>query len=99
MQLRYTLPNVIRSVTMDQNAKKQAVAKAAISYVENDSIVFPVNEKAGLMYKSGIWIKLTNWDADGKTAPLLNSERRGRITQDFKVAPFFEHVKENEFEY
>lgn len=39
MQLRYTLPNVIRSVTMDQNAKKQAVAKAAISYVENDSIV------------------------------------------------------------
>ena len=39
MQLSYTLPNVIRSVTMDQNAKKQAVAKAAISYVENDSIV------------------------------------------------------------
>jgi len=67
--------------------------------VENDSIVFPVNEKAGLMYKSGIWIKLTNWDADGKTAPLLNSRRRGRITQNFKVAPFFEHVKENEFEY
>ena len=67
--------------------------------VENDSIVFPVNEKAGLMYKSGIWIKLTNWDADGKTAPLLNSQRRGRITQNFKVAPFFEHVKENEFEY
>ena len=39
MQLSYTLSNVIRSVTMDQNAKKQAVAKAAISYVENDSIV------------------------------------------------------------
>ena len=26
-------------VTMDQNAKKLAVAKAAIEYVENDSIV------------------------------------------------------------
>ena len=67
--------------------------------VEDQSIIFPVNPGAKLMYKSGIWIKLTNWDTQGKHAPLLNSRRRGRITEDFKIAPFFEHVKMNEGGY
>ena len=67
--------------------------------IEKQSIVFPVNPDARLMYKSGIWIKLTNWDTGGEHAPLLNSKRRGRITQDFNVAPFFEHVKMNEGGY
>ena len=67
--------------------------------IEKESILFPVDPNAKLVYKSGIWIKLTNWDSTGKYSPLLDSKRRGRITQDFKVAPFFEHVKLNEFQY
>ena len=35
----YTSRDNFWRVTMDQNAKKQAVAKAAIDYVEQDSIV------------------------------------------------------------
>ena len=30
---------------------------------------------------------------------ILIAKRRGRITQDFKIAPFFEHVAMNEFGY
>ena len=67
--------------------------------IEKESILFPVDANAKQDYKSVIWIKLTNWDSSGKYSPLLNSKRRGRITQDFKIAPFFEHVKLNEFQY
>ena len=47
----------------------------------------------------GIWIKLTNWAADesGRVDP--QSQRRGRVTQSFNLAPFFDHVQENEGGY
>ena len=83
----------------DRVARAFGVTEVKSRPVGPDSIVFPVGDGSGLMYRSGIWIKITDWDATGKEAPLLNSTRRGRITQDFKVAPFFEHVKLNEGGY
>ena len=65
---------------------------------EDDTFYFPLNEKNTRVYK-GIWIKLTNWNSDGKETVLSNSRRRGRLTEDFNVAPFFEHVTENEGGY
>ena len=62
---------------------------------EDDTFYFPLSEKSTRVYK-GIWIKLTNWNSDGKETVLSNSRRRGRLTEDFNVAPFFEHVTENE---
>jgi molybdenum cofactor biosynthesis enzyme MoaA len=47
----------------------------------------------------GIWIKLTNWQADDGGFVDYGSLRRGRITPEFKIAPFFEHVRENEGGY
>ena len=44
-------------------------------------------------------IRLVDWNTDDDGVPDSNSEIRGRITQDFKIAPFFNHVKENEFGY
>lgn len=47
-----------------------------------------------------IILKITDWSifaADQIVDPKANA--RGRITQDFKVAPSFEHIKENEFGY
>ena len=52
------------------------------------------------MHKSGVWFKIANWKGEqGQTIPLRNNTRRGRLTPDFKVAPFFEHVKLNEGGY
>ena len=65
---------------------------------EDDTFYFPLSEKSTRVYK-GIWIKLTNWNSDGKETVLSNSRRRGRLTEDFNVAPFFEHVTENEGGY
>lgn len=66
---------------------------------EGNSVVFPLDGIGKTMLR-GRWVKLTNWCTDNESGiPDPKSERRGRITQDWKVAPFFEHVKENEFGY
>jgi len=46
----------------------------------------------------GFWAKITNWNVDGAN-PDPNSVRRGRVTENFMVAPFFEHVVANEGGY
>ena len=46
----------------------------------------------------GFWTKITNWNVDDAN-PDPNSKRRGRITENFMVAPFFEHVVANEGGY
>ncbi|CTQ55911.1 Cyclic pyranopterin monophosphate synthase [Roseibium album] len=62
--------------------------------VEPATRLFPVDmtSKPG----QGLWIKLTDWQATpaGRVDP--GSRRRGRVTHDFKVAPFFEDVRVRE---
>ncbi|MCV0424595.1 MAG: radical SAM protein [Roseibium sp.] len=41
----------------------------------------------------GLWIKLTDWQASKNGLIDAGSQRRGRLTYDFKVAPFFEDVR------
>lgn len=65
-------------------------------YTEERTVLFPL--RPGLKHKTS-WIKVTDWAPPGFGIPDPNSRRRGRITQDFKIAPFFEHVKANEFGY
>lgn len=64
-------------------------------YTEKNNVLFPIDSKN---YIKSIWIKITNWSPENDI-PDPGSIRRGRITQNFKIAPFFEHVKLNEFEY
>lgn len=44
-------------------------------------------------------VRMVDWSVDDDGVPDSDNESRGRITPDFKLAPFFEHVKENEFGY
>ena len=44
-------------------------------------------------------VRMVDWTVDDDGVPDNSNESRGRITQDFKLAPFFEHVKENEYGY
>lgn len=47
----------------------------------------------------GVWAKLTDWTVDENGIVDAGSRRRGRVTPDFRIAPFFEHVKANEGGY
>lgn len=68
-------------------------------FIEKNSILFPLREGNKLLNR-GRWVKITNWDTDNENGiPDPGSIRRGRITQNFKLAPFYEHVKENEGGY
>ena len=69
---------------------------------EPNSFMFPAdpNSAGKNLHRSGLWIKLANWDTENDSGiPSPNSLRRGRITENFKVAPFFEHMKLNEGGY
>ena len=70
---------------------------------EDSSFIFPLDPKSEgkLMHRSGIWFKIADWDTLGNLdgVPLPNNTRRGRLTEDFKVAPMAEHVKLNEGGY
>ncbi len=47
----------------------------------------------------GLWFKLTDWHLKVEECGESDFRRRGRITQDFRIAPFFDHVKANEGGY
>lgn len=63
---------------------------------EKNVIFFPIDETKK---RSSSWIKITDWSPQTSSIPDPGSHRRGRLTQDFKLAPFFEHVKLNENMY
>lgn len=68
-------------------------------FIEENSILFPLREGAKL-FNRGRWVKITNWDSDNENGiPDPNSIRRGRITEDFTIAPMYEHIKINEGGY
>ena len=58
---------------------------------------FPVDPTSGS--GSGIWVKVAGWDANQEGTIDAGSPRRGRLTQNMTVAPFFEHVAANEGGY
>ncbi len=65
--------------------------------VDANTRLFPADP--GARPGSAIWFKLTDWQADGRGFVDPDSKRRGRVTQDFRIAPFFDHVKLNEGAY
>jgi MoaA/NifB/PqqE/SkfB family radical SAM enzyme len=76
-------------------SKEEILEKNKIQgHTECNSVLFYINTSAG-----SLGIKLTDWSVDDDGVPDSGSTRRGRVTQDFKCAPFFEHVKLNEFGY
>lgn len=58
------------------------------------SVMFPYQTKSGR-----ILIRLIDWSVDEDGVPDRGNENRGRVTPDWKIAPFFEHVKLNENGY
>lgn len=62
-------------------------------FVEKNVIFFPLDESKKLKTP---WVKITDWSPKNSILPDPGNQRRGRFTQDFKLAPFFEHVKKYE---
>ena len=58
------------------------------------SYMFPYETKAGK-----VLIRLIDWQTDDDGVIDHDNPNRGRLTENFTIAPFFEHVKKNEYGY
>jgi uncharacterized Fe-S cluster-containing radical SAM superfamily protein len=77
------------------NSRATAGVIKAGSYGEAEtSLLFPYQSPVGK-----IFIRFIDWSVDDEGVIDHDNPNRGRLTQDFRVAPFFEHVKRNEFGY
>lgn len=72
-------------------------------HVEPDTFIFPLDpDSAGkLFHRSGYWVKIADWDShdDTRDYPFMEQTRRGRITEEFRVAPLPAHIVANEGNY
>jgi len=73
-------------------------------YIEDatkvDDIVSPNHAILANFYElEDMYVRLIDWEIDDDGIPDSENELRGRVTEDWKVAPFFEHLKQNEFGY
>ena len=46
-----------------------------------------------------MYVRLIDWEIDDDGIPDSENELRGRVTENWTIAPFFEHLKQNEFGY
>ena len=92
---------------LNMDDMQQLVANAtglSVDYIAQQTHIAGKNEPNTRLFPAhpntatgqGIWIKITDWQADTTGLIDPNSSRRGRVTADFKLAPFFEHIKHNE---
>ena len=58
------------------------------------SALVPIDTRAGKLL-----IRLVDWSTDDAGVPDAGNPHRGRLTKDFRIAPFFEDIKVNEFGY
>lgn len=70
------------------------VVKAGIADEVMASLLFPIETDAGT-----ILIRFIDWTVDDEGVIDHDNTNRGRLTENWTVAPFFEHVKKNEFGY
>lgn len=70
------------------------------SLIDDDtySWYFPLDPKKAKICKT-VGIRITDWSRMDQGYPIEDNLKRGRITENFMVAPFFEHLKENENGY
>lgn len=70
------------------------VVKAGAYGEAETSLLFPYQSAAGKIY-----IRFIDWSVNDDGVIDHDNPNRGRLTENFTVAPFFEHVKQNEFGY
>jgi uncharacterized Fe-S cluster-containing radical SAM superfamily protein len=70
------------------------VVKAGSYGVAETSLLFPYHSPAGKFF-----IRFIDWGVNDEGVIDHDNPNRGRLTENWTIAPFFEHVKANEFGY
>jgi len=98
----YTMEELKDMAVVFLNVKKEKIFETSSGLVKNEPSQWEPMRSAMFEYKSlagTFFIRLIDWQNNDDGVIDHDNPNRGRLTQDFKVAPFFEHVKRNEFGY
>ena len=97
----YTMDELIDLVEYQLGVNKNemiqtsaGVVKAGPTMEALTSMMFKYKTKAGT-----VLVRLIDWQTDDEGVIDHDNPNRGRLTQNWTVAPFFEHVKRNEYGY
>ena len=96
-QDNYSYRELIKLIADEFQLDENSILKCNTmdGYQEKRTVFFPLEKNRDC----SICIKITDWSPSNFNFPDPESTRRGRVTQNFKIAPFFEHIKRNEFGY
>jgi molybdenum cofactor biosynthesis enzyme MoaA len=94
----WTFDEILQLISKTYNKDIEWIKKFNVinGFKEKNTVFFPLDETKKL---KTTWVKITDWSPINSLLPDPNNKRRGRLTQDFKIAPFFEHVKKYENQY
>ena len=98
----YTMEELKDMAIIFLNIKPEHIFETTSGLVKNEPSQWEPMRSAMFKYKSiagTFFIRLIDWQNNDDGVIDHDNPNRGRLTQDFKVAPFFEHVKRNEFGY
>lgn len=98
----YTMEELKDMAVIFLNIKREKIFETTSGLVKNEPSQWEPMRSAMFEYKSlagTFFIRLIDWQNNDDGVIDHDNPNRGRLTQDFKVAPFFEHVKRNEFGY
>ena len=70
-----------------------------LDYIEKNTVPVLNNTSGTSFSYENVIVRLVDWTVDNDGVPDSGNTRRGRITANWKLAPFFEDVKKNEFGY
>lgn len=87
-QLKIPLDTILNSAVVAGSVVTTAVGES------KTSLAFDCQTDAGKVI-----IRLINWDIDDEGVIDHDNTNRGRLTENWTIAPFFEHVKKNEYGY
>lgn len=98
----YNIDELIQLCVDQLKIKKEDIIKTSSGVVKAGpqsgealtSYLFPYKTKAGT-----VLVRLIDWEVDDEGIIDHDNPNRGRLTQNWTVAPFFEHVKANEYLY
>ena len=83
----------LKEIVMDMHGSEIKFINMIDGYLEQRSLMYSFPTKAGLMLG-----KITDWTVDDEGVPDAGSTRRGILTDNYKVAPFFEYYKKTQDE-
>ncbi len=98
----YSMEELINMAVVHLNVKREDIYQTSSGVVKAGPTLGEPMSSWMFKYKTiagHVYVRLIDWQNNDDGVIDHDNPNRGRLTENFTVAPFFEHVKRNEFGY